>query len=73
MRKSEAVDGPGPLRGAVWTKSTSGNASAVCLHVVVINTALTATYAFRASISGATLGTQMAAKRMCDVLQAASI
>ena len=55
----------GPLRGATWTKSTPGNASAVCLHVVVINTALSATYAFRANISGANLGTQLVASRMC--------
>jgi hypothetical protein len=59
----------GPLRGAAWTKSTPGNASAVCLHVVVINTALSATYAFRANISGANLGTQLVASRMCVALQ----
>jgi hypothetical protein len=42
----------GPLRAAVWTEVTPGNASAVCGYVVVINTALDATLAFRATLSG---------------------
>jgi hypothetical protein len=41
----------GPLRAAVWTEAApAGNASAVCAHIVVINTALTATYAFIATL-----------------------
>ena len=58
---SEKLAG-GPLRAAVWTRATPGNASAVCAHVVVINTALTATYVFRANIS-VPLSSQMVATR----------
>ena len=58
---SEKLAG-GPLRAAVWTRATPGNASAVCAHVVAINTALTATYVFRANIS-VPLSSQMVATR----------
>ena len=47
---SEKLAG-GPLRAQVWTEATPGNATTVCAHIVVINTALTATYAFTANIS----------------------
>jgi hypothetical protein len=42
----------GPLRAAVWTEANPSNASAVCAHLVVINAALQATLAFRATLSG---------------------
>jgi hypothetical protein len=42
----------GPLLAAVWTEHTPGNDTAVCAMVVVINTALTATYAFTGKVSG---------------------
>eukprot|EP01051_Picozoa_sp_SAG22_P010777 SAG22_NODE_990_length_6131_cov_3.233588_3_plen_406_part_00 len=48
---SEKLAG-GPLRAAVWTEQIPGNATAVCASIVVINTALTATYAFTGNISG---------------------
>jgi len=62
---SEKLSG-GPLRARVWAEATPGNASAVCAHVVVINTALTATYAFTANLTGLTLTGQMKAVRMFD-------
>jgi len=42
----------GTLRAAAWVESNKGNASALCAHFVVINTALTATTAFTAQLSG---------------------
>lgn len=56
----------GPLRAAVWAEDTPGNASARCLHIVVVNTAVTATYAFSAVIQGAALTGPMVATRMYE-------
>jgi len=45
----------GALRAAVWTETDPTNASAVCMHLVVINAALEATKIFRATLNSSAL------------------
>eukprot|EP01045_Picozoa_sp_COSAG04_P032635 COSAG04_NODE_6463_length_1322_cov_0.910057_2_plen_267_part_01 len=47
--QAQALAG-GPLRAAVWSEATGGNA--ICAHLVVVNAGLEAPAVFRANISG---------------------